>query len=267
MKLYLDPGHGGTDAGASGNGLKEKDITLAIAKYIRSILNKAYQDVDVKMSRTNDKTVSLEQRTSEANKWEADYFLSIHCNSFNGSAQGFESYIHNSLSDSSKTASYQNKLHSAILKQNQLENREKKKDNLHVLRESAMPALLTENGFIDNEQDATLMKDDVWCEKVAQGHVNGLKKAFNLKYKPGEKSQSVHKVIAGSFHKKANAKKQVDLLQKEDVDAFIDQVTISGKQWKRVQAGAFIDQKKAESQLQKVTQTGVKDAYIVREDR
>lgn len=266
MKLYLDPGHGGKDAGASGNGLKEKDITLSIAKHIHSILSSDYKNVSVKMSRSDDKTVSLKQRTNEANNWGADYFLSIHCNSFNGSAQGFEDYIYNKLSDSSKTASYQNKLHKAVLKQNQLKDRAKKKENLHVLRESSMPALLTENGFIDNKHDAKLMKDDSWCKKVAQGHVDGLEKAFNLKRK-NNASQSAYRVIAGSFQKKANAESRRDLLNKEDIDAHNDTVTKSGKQWYRVQAGVFTNQKKAENQLTKVKRAGIKDAYIGKEDK
>src|SRR5699024_2545295 len=118
MKLYLDPGHGGSDNGASGNGLKEKDINLEIALKIRSILNSDYKNVEVKMSSTKDSTVSLSERTNEANNWGADYFLSIHCNSFNGSAQGYEDYIHSSLSDASKTAKYQDTMHAKILKVN-----------------------------------------------------------------------------------------------------------------------------------------------------
>src|SRR5699024_1067294 len=134
MKLYLDPGHGGSDNGASGNGLKEKDINLDIASQIRSILNSDYENVEVRMSRTNDSTVSLSQRTNEANDWGADYFLSIHCNAFDGTAQGYEDYIHSSLSNSSKTAKYQDTLHADIVKVNHVTDRGRKKANIHVLR-------------------------------------------------------------------------------------------------------------------------------------
>ncbi|WP_143286936.1 LysM peptidoglycan-binding domain-containing protein, partial [Caenibacillus caldisaponilyticus] len=61
------------------------------------------------------------------------------------------------------------------------------------LRESAMPALLTENGFIDNASDAAKMKSSFWLDKVARGHVNGLALAFNL-----QKNTAVyHTVVAG----------------------------------------------------------------------
>lgn len=83
IKLYLDLGHGGTDPGAQRNGWKEKDIALKI----RTLLND-FENVAVKMSRTKDTARSLDQRTNEENIWGADYFLSIHIHSFNGSAIG-----------------------------------------------------------------------------------------------------------------------------------------------------------------------------------
>jgi len=265
MKLYLDPGHGGSDPGAQGNRLKEKDINLDIALKIRTILVDNYENVTVKMSRTKDTTRSLNQRTSEANAWGADYFLSIHCNSFNGSAQGYEDYIHSSLSDGSTTAKYRDTMHAAIIKVNELRNRGKKKANFHVLRESTMPALLTENGFIDSNQDAALMKKASWREKVAQGHVNGLAKAFNLTRKQSD-SGSLYKVIAGSFKKKDNAKKLIATLNKKGINSFIAPATISGETWYRVQAGAFTKRKNAEKRLEAVKHAGFKDAYILTDE-
>ncbi len=97
------------------------------------------------------------------------------------------------------------------MKVNQLSDRGKKKANFHVLRETAMSALLTENGFIDNDQDAALMKELSWRQKVAQGHVNGLAKAFNLQHKTND-STTVYKVIAGSFKSKENAEERVSYL-------------------------------------------------------
>ncbi|PFK03837.1 N-acetylmuramoyl-L-alanine amidase, partial [Bacillus cereus] len=75
FKLYVDPGHGGTDSGAMGNGLLEKDLTLDIALRIRMLLLNNYENVDVKMSRETDVFVSLTERTNAANDWQADYYL------------------------------------------------------------------------------------------------------------------------------------------------------------------------------------------------
>lgn len=190
LKIYLDPGHGGTDPGAKGNGLLEKNLTLDIALRIRNLLVENYNDVSVKMSRTTDIYRSLAERTNEANAWGANYYLSIHINSYNGTALGYEDFIHDSLSNTSLTAQYQNILHEEIIKVNNLIDRGKKKANFHVLRESNMPAMLSENGFIDNVNDAAKLKDPNWRQKVAQGHVNGLVRAFNLSPK-----DNIHRVI------------------------------------------------------------------------
>src|SRR5699024_7641170 len=99
FKIFIDPGHGGSDSGATGNGLKEKDLTLKIAKAIKKHLENTYSNILIMMSRTTDKYLSLKERTDMANKWGADYFISVHINSFtSSSANGFESYIHNSNS-------------------------------------------------------------------------------------------------------------------------------------------------------------------------
>jgi N-acetylmuramoyl-L-alanine amidase len=261
FKLYLDPGHGGHDPGATGNGLQEKNINLDLALRIRDILRNDYKNVEVNMSRSTDTFVSLEQRTDEANAWNADYFLSIHCNAFNGSAHGYEDFIYNGLSDSSVTARYQDILHEEITELNQLNDRGQKKANFHVLRESAMPALLTENGFIDNNHDAALIKDSSWRQAVARGHVKGLERAFNLTRKPI--SGTIYKVIAGSFKKRNNANERVSYLHSKLIEAFINSTNISGNRWYRVQAGAFKDRKNAEERLAVVKKAGIEDAFII----
>ncbi|WP_197089512.1 N-acetylmuramoyl-L-alanine amidase [Bacillus sp. SA1-12] len=265
VKIYLDPGHGGTDPGAQGNGLREKEITLDIALKIRTILLNRYQNVEVRMSRTSDTSVSLAQRTSDANSWGADFFLSIHCNAFNGSAGGYEDYIHNSLQNTSTAAAYQDVIHAEAVKVNQLQDRGQKKANFYVLRETAMPALLTENGFIDNSHDAALMKDHAWRQKAAQGHVNGLAKAFNLKPKQTENPETVYKIVAGSFQSRENAEERFAYLRSKGIESFVDTVTISDATWYRVQAGAFSNRENAEQRLTKVKNAGIQDAYIVTE--
>ncbi|RPF53450.1 N-acetylmuramoyl-L-alanine amidase [Aquisalibacillus elongatus] len=265
MKLYLDPGHGGRDPGASGSGLVEKSVNLDIALRIRSLLNQTYDNVEVKMSRTSDQYKSLTQRTNEANSWEADFYLSIHCNAFNGSTRGYEDYIHSSLSNSSQTAQYRDVIHEEITDAISLRNRGKKKANFHVLRETNMSAMLTENGFIDNTQDAKLLEDPGFRQKVAQGHVNGLAKAFDLKPKETDDTGGLYKIIAGSFQAKENAERRVQFLEDRGIEAFPMAVTISGKTWYRVQAGAFQSRENAENHLNRVKSAGIKDAYIKNE--
>lgn len=225
VKLYLDVGHGGSDPGAVGNGLKEKDLTLKISKKINDLL-KDYEGITVKMSRSTDKTLSLKQRTDEANKWGADLLLSIHINA--GGGTGFESFIYNG-NVSSNTVKYRDTIHNEIMKQLKgVRDRGKKKANFHMLRESKMSAIITENMFIDTKKDADQLKKQSFINKIAQGHVNGIVKIFNLKKKKtgnkpsNNKSEIFYRVVTGSFKDRKNAEDQVKKLKKQGYDAFID---------------------------------------------
>ncbi|MBO5445053.1 MAG: N-acetylmuramoyl-L-alanine amidase [Muribaculaceae bacterium] len=79
--VVLDPGHGGKDFGACENGAREKDINLAVAKKLRSLIDKELKDVEVVMTRSTDTYLTLQQRADVANKSGGDLFMSIHVNS------------------------------------------------------------------------------------------------------------------------------------------------------------------------------------------
>lgn len=192
VKIFIDPGHGGNDPGATANGLFEKDLTLSIALKLKAELLK-YENVQVKLSREGNKKITLAERAKMANDWGADIFLSIHINA--GGGVGFESYIYNG-NVSSSTIAYQNILHEEIVKTTGWNDRGKKRANYAVLRETKMPAILTENGFIDRTTDANKLKNDSFLDNIAQGHVNGLVKLFNLK-KNSTPSGITHIVQAG----------------------------------------------------------------------
>ena len=78
MKIFIDPGHGGTDPGASGHGLKEKNVVLDLALALAKQLE-AY-NCQIKLARDKDVTLSLSDRTKAANDWGADFYFSIHIN-------------------------------------------------------------------------------------------------------------------------------------------------------------------------------------------
>ncbi|WP_257349642.1 N-acetylmuramoyl-L-alanine amidase family protein [Pseudalkalibacillus decolorationis] len=193
-KIYLDPGHGGSDPGATGNGLQEKDVNLKVGLKLRDILLSEYKNVEVRMSRTTDTFVSLDERTNDANAWGADYLTSIHVNA--GGGEGFESYIYNgSYSGKAETDRLRSIIHDAILEETGFRNRGEKEANFHMLRESAMKAVLTENGFIDNSGDAAKLKMDTFLDKIARGHAVGFERAFNLEKKPVISPDDLHRVI------------------------------------------------------------------------
>jgi N-acetylmuramoyl-L-alanine amidase len=92
-RVVLDPGHGGNDPGASGpTGLKEKDVTLAVAHKVAPML--ARSGVEITLTRDDDRYVTLEERTARANAFGADLFVSIHCNAAeNRARKGVETYV------------------------------------------------------------------------------------------------------------------------------------------------------------------------------
>ncbi|GIO69401.1 N-acetylmuramoyl-L-alanine amidase [Paenibacillus sp. FSL M7-1455] len=182
-KVWIDAGHGGKDSGATGNGLQEKDVVLALALAIKKRLDSEYEDVQALLSRSTDVFVELKDRTGQANAAGADLLISVHCNAGGGSG-GFESYRYTSAS--AATVKLQNLLHTEImagLKPFGVADRGQKTGNLHMCRESRMPAVLTENLFIDVASDAAKLKQPAVMEAIVSGHVLGIAKYLGLKKK------------------------------------------------------------------------------------
>lgn len=226
-KIFLDAGHGGKDFGAIGNDISEKNITLSIVAKINDYLN-SYKNVETMLSRNDDTYPTLEQRTNQANQWGADVFLSVHVNSATDQdARGFETYVY--PTSGADTIALQNVMHQEITKQISsylgFRDRGKKRANFHVLRESHMKALLTENLFISNISDVTLLKTDQYLSSVALGHVIGLEKFFGLESidpTPNDNS-TLFQVIAGTFTEYTNAQKKVEELKKDGHDSFVQE--------------------------------------------
>ncbi|WP_096224907.1 N-acetylmuramoyl-L-alanine amidase [Geobacillus sp. FJAT-46040] len=226
VRIVLDAGHGGKDSGAVGNGLREKDLTLDIVKKIGNLLAE-YEGVEVHYTRTDDRFLELSERAEIANKLKADYFISVHINA--GGGTGFESYIYNG-NVSQAAIAYQNVIHSEITKAiGNVKDRGKKRANYAVLRLTNMPAILTENLFIDNANDAAKLKSDQFLQQIAYGHVVGLEKAFGLKKKakpqpqPQQKTsdKKLYRVQVGAFSDRKNAERLVEELKQKGYPAFI----------------------------------------------
>lgn len=102
--VVIDPGHGGKDAGCVSRDGKtyEKTITLDIAKRLAKKIQSSYQDVDVILTRSDDRFVELEQRAVKANKADANLFISIHVNSIGGSATSAKGFSIHVLGQSAK---------------------------------------------------------------------------------------------------------------------------------------------------------------------
>lgn len=232
VRIYLDAGHGDTDPGAIGNGLYEKNVALDITKRIAKKLQ-AYKDVEIMQTRTDDTFLSLTQRTSKANSWGADCFLSIHLNSATDkSARGFETYVYNGTV-SPATIAYQNLIHEEVIKKigkTISSDRGKKKANFAVLRESHMIACLGENLFVSNANDANLLKQDSFLDGLSQGYTNGLERFFGLEQTirpPTDNNAPVtdgalYQVIAGTYSNYDNADAEVKRLIADGYNAYVN---------------------------------------------
>jgi N-acetylmuramoyl-L-alanine amidase len=229
-KIYLDAGHGGKDPGAVGNGLYEKNLTLAIAQKIEKALKTNYENVEVLTSRTSDVYLTLDQRTDKANTWKADVFLSVHINSStNVQAKGFSTYVYPNVD--ARTVSLQNVLHAEVFRAvsgYKVTDLGKKQADFHVLRETNMIAILSENFFISSVSDTALLKQDAFIQRIADGHVLGLEKFFGLKKKvvsppptPPPTSDTLYQVIVGTFKSRENAEQQVAKLKADGYESYI----------------------------------------------
>lgn len=174
----MNDSHGGSDPGAIGNGLQEKDINLDVALRLQYLLEADGTRWQVQMTRSTDVDVSLERRCDMANAWPAVRFVSIHSNSFSDpAANGIECY---SYSDTGTAASMRNTIQSEMVKAWPLTNRGNKVASFYVLVNTAMPATLSEMAFITNANDAYYLGNANEREKMAVAHRSALRIHFGF---------------------------------------------------------------------------------------
>ncbi|MDH5541955.1 MAG: N-acetylmuramoyl-L-alanine amidase [Nitrospinota bacterium] len=160
MKICIDPGHGGSALGAVGpGGTFEKDINLSVALYLSMGLRAFGHTVE--LTRSDDSTVSLQERCAIANDFSADLFLSIHCNANEDrTVTGIECYTTKGETESDRWAE--------LIKASLMEHFPGHKDfagkglseeNFYVLKHTRMPAVLVELEFISNPEMEQVLKE------------------------------------------------------------------------------------------------------------
>jgi len=171
--VFLDPGHGGIDPGATWYGFQEKTANLDIALRVKSKLET--NGFKVVMLRTTDINRSLDERVAIANSSRADIFVSIHNNaSLSPYAHGTETYwCANGVPGSSQLASL---IQSNIVSSAGRANRGVKTANFRVIKYTSMPAALVECAFMSNQTESDLLKTESFREKLASGIYKGIAK-------------------------------------------------------------------------------------------
>ncbi|KOR88845.1 N-acetylmuramoyl-L-alanine amidase family protein [Paenibacillus solani] len=174
--VVIDPGHGGIKPGSvSISGIKEKAFNLDLSLKVEALLKKE-KDINVVMTRTDDSHLELSDRVKIANNLNADIFVSIHANSSTVSSPSGTETLY--TRDSSKSLA--NIMHKHLIKATGLKDRSAKYSNLHVTRETTMPAVLLEIGFLSNKGDEAQLFNDDFQNRVAQGIVAGIKEYLNI---------------------------------------------------------------------------------------
>lgn len=213
-RIVIDPGHGGHDPGAQVKGLNEAELVLDIALRLEKLLVQE-PGVEVILTRRTNKYITLEERTAIANKAAADLFLSIHANSSpNVSVRGFETYflsfapnaeaealaarenagsaktmgnlpelikaitLNNKLDESRDFAAMvQQSMHEQLRKADRTaRNLGVKQAPFMVLVGATMPSVLTEVSFLTNKEDASLLRDSAYRQRIAEALFAGIVK-------------------------------------------------------------------------------------------
>lgn len=169
-KVFIDPGHGGSDPGAVGNGNEEADINLAVSKKVETKLKA--KGIEVKMSRSTDVFYSLSERAKMANNYGADVFVSVHQNSStSSSAKGIETYYHtNKVAHKPLSVEIQDR----AIANTGATDRGVKSANLGVLKSSTMPSALFEGGFISNPTESAKLATADYQDKLAKSIADGI---------------------------------------------------------------------------------------------
>ena len=177
FKIALNAGHGLYTAGKrclkelDPNQTREWALNSRICEKIQKILRE-YSEIEVlRLDDISGKTdIALRSRTNTANSWSANFYLAIHHNAgiYGGTGGGIETYIFTKASKESEI--WQSDLYDSLIKHTQLKGNRlngKRKQNLHEVRESNMPAVLIECGFMDSATDVPIILSEDFANKVA----------------------------------------------------------------------------------------------------
>ncbi|SET84416.1 N-acetylmuramoyl-L-alanine amidase [Oceanobacillus limi] len=238
--LIIDPGHGGSDNGASGYGVREKDWTLKISKYQFNRLKEL--GADVHMTRTNDKTIDSTPRANLI-KNKYDYCMSNHFNAFDGEARGIETIhsiyanddIATQLADAIKNAS-------GLPLRRVFSRRGKSGDYYYMHRlTGSTQTTIVEYGFIDNKEDHNFYKNEDYFYKVAEAIVKEWCSILGIAYKTpkkeGELTVDQYKELKKEI---AALKKELDKKQNKPSDSNEPSPT-HAKAWERAKEKGLLN--------------------------
>ena len=205
--IALDPGHGGRDPGALGNGLQEKDLNWKIALACKAELERSY-DARVVLTRSENECPSLSERVDRALGVDADVFVSLHINSGSVTVRGAEVYHPNNATFHQGLYAQGQGLARGILAELStvgLPSRGPKIRNteaggrypdgsasdyygvIYHARMAGMLSIIVEHAFITNASDVVLLRSDTMLTRIGQADARGIAEFYGLTVAPGWK--------------------------------------------------------------------------------
>ncbi|HIP35427.1 MAG TPA: N-acetylmuramoyl-L-alanine amidase [Crocinitomix sp.] len=280
ITILIDPGHGGKDPGHLSRVkglLPEKDLNLLIAKKLGHYFEYNLTHVNVLYTRTDDSYPTLRERVNMANSKNVNYMISIHCNgSDNTSAYGTETHIHNYDSKSSY------KWALAIEKQFRTRAGRKSRGvktgndighSIQILKETKMPTVLVECGFLTNTSEANYLNTSYGQEIIASAIFRATREFIKQKHKDinfTPPSKQVSNTSTGGVKYKVQIMSSIDPLE-VNIEEFkrlkykVERVKVNSKSMYKYKyyIGPFDTKKVAKKAQKSVQSKGYKDAYII----
>lgn len=233
FKIALDAGHGKYTPGKrclksiDKNETREWVLNDRICDKVENMLKALYEGYS--LIRVDDTTgevdVSLADRVEKANNFDADIYLSVHHNAGinGGSGGGILSIVYTYASEES--VKYQKIIYDELIKETGLKGNRSTplpKQNLYVCRETEMPSVLIECGFMDSTTDVPIILTEKFADECADAIVNALVSIGNLTKKaPQRPDTKIYRVQVGAYSIKANAEAMAKKLKADGYDAFI----------------------------------------------
>lgn len=183
MLIVIDAGHGGSDPGAVHNNTREKDVNLNVSlKLNDGLKDLGYSTI---MTRDNDTFIELKERAAIANRNQADLFISIHSNSIaNPNISGVQVLYHSK--DKAKVKKEETLALAKIIMEELVNGTGAQdkglipRENTVVIRDTAMPSVLIELGFLTNREEARLLNDDTYQNLLVDSIIKGIEKYLQL---------------------------------------------------------------------------------------